>query len=158
MTGTLKSLGNFGGYITYYYEDAIQNDPNNKYGIDFYAYGNAFVDGGSAAEPGQVYVSKDNKTWYALAGSEHYEDKAIWDYTITYTKGTDGKAYWTDNQGNKMVKTVAKDWPSSQHYYLNDVPNQSTYSYTGLVLKSQEDNTITGTGNTTSWSAETKFG
>ena len=158
LTGTLKSLGNFGGYITYYYEDAIQNDPNNKYGIDFYAYGNAFVDGGSAAEPGQVYVSKDNKTWYALAGSEHYEDKAIWDYTITYTKGTDGKAYWTDNQGNKMVKTVAKDWPSSQHYYLNDVPNQSTYSYTGLVLKSQEDNTITGTGNTTSWSAETKFG
>ena len=158
LAGSPKSLGNFGGYITYYYEDAIQNAPNNKYGIDFYVYGNAFADGGSAAEPGQVYVSKDNKTWYALAGSEHYEDKAIWDYTITYTKGTDGKAYWTDNQGNKIVKTVAKDWPSSQHYYLNDVPNQSSYSYTGLVLKSQEDNTITGTSNTTSWSAETKFG
>ena len=137
LAGTLKSLGNFGGYITYYYEDAIQNDQNNKYGIDFYVYGNSMeTNQASMAEPGQVYVSKDNKTWYALAGSEHYEDKAIWDYTITYTKGTDGKSYWTDNQGNKMVKTVAKDWPSAQHYYLNDVPNQSSYSYTGIVLKS----------------------
>ena len=158
LAGTLKSLGNFGGYITYYYEDAIQNDPNNKYGIDFYVYGNSSENNqASMAEPGQVYVSKDNKTWYALAGSEHYEDKAIWDYTITYTKSTDGKSYWTDNQGNKIANT-AKDWPLAQHYYLNDVPNQSSYSYTGLVLKSQEDNTITGTGNTSSFTAETKFG
>ena len=93
LAGTLKSLGNFGGYITYYYEDAIQNDQNNKYGIDFYVYGNSMeTNQASMAEPGQVYVSKDNKTWYALAGSEHYEDKAIWDYTITNTKGTDGKS------------------------------------------------------------------
>ena len=83
LAGTIKSLGNFGGYITYY-DDPITDDPSNLYGLDFYAYGNSFVSGGSAAESGQVYVSEDGKTWYALAGSEHFEDTTITDYEVTY--------------------------------------------------------------------------
>ena len=157
LGGTLKSLGNFGGYITYYYENPVKNDPNNKYGIDFYIYGNSFSDGGSAGELGQVYVSQDNKTWYALAGSEHYEDKAIWNYTITYTKGDDGKSYWTDNQGNKMANGALM-WPSAQYYYMNDVANKNNYTYTGIVFKSQEDDTIMGSGTTASFAAAAKFG
>ncbi|MBQ7901349.1 MAG: Ig-like domain-containing protein, partial [Clostridia bacterium] len=111
LAGSLKSLGNFGGYITYYYEKPMTDNPNNKYGMDFYVVGNSSetnID--SMAELGQVYVSEDGSTWYALAGSEHYENKAIWDYEITYTKGDDGKAYWTDNYGNS-IDYAAKAWP-----------------------------------------------
>lgn len=157
LAGSTKSLGNFGGYITYYYKNAITDDPNNKYGIDFYVYGNAFESGGSAAEPGQVYVSADGENWYALAGSEHYEDTAIWDYTITYTKGDDGKSYWTDNQGNTMAN-AAKAWPNRSTYYFNDVWAQDSYRFTGIVLKSQEDGTIMGSGTTASFAAAASFG
>ena len=73
LAGEVISLGNFGGYITYYYEDALTDDPHNKYGIDFYVIGNVFGEGGeSLSEPGQVYVSEDGEKWYALAGSEYY--------------------------------------------------------------------------------------
>ena len=88
LSGTFKSLGGFGGYATFYFEDGITNDPTNQYGVDFYVYGNARL-GQSFAEPGQVWVSEDGSTWYALAGSEHY-DSAIWDYTVTYTKDGTG--------------------------------------------------------------------
>ena len=157
LSGSLKSLGNFGGYITYYYDNPLTDNPNNLYGIDFYVYGNSFADGGSAAEPGQVYVSENGTDWYALAGSEHYEDKTIWDYTLTYTKGEDGKAYWTDNQGNAM-KNSGTRWPSDANYYMNDTAGESSYTYTGLVMKSSEDDTIMGTNNTSSFSATTSFG
>lgn len=157
LSGSLKSLGNFGGYITYYYDNPLTDNPNNLYGIDFYVYGNSFADGGSAAEPGQVYVSENGTDWYALAGSEHYEDKTIWDYTLTYTKGEDGKAYWTDNQGNAM-KNSGTRWPSDANYYMNGTAGESSYTYTGLVMKSSEDDTIMGTNNTSSFSATTSFG
>ena len=158
LAGSLKSVGNFGGYITYYYEKAIEDDPNNLYGIDFYVYGNSSENNqASMAEAGQVYVSQDGVNWYALAGSEHYEDKAIWDYTISYVKGADGKSYWTDNQGNSM-KNSAPAWPSSSLYYLNDVGAQDSYRFTGVLLKSQEDGTVMGSGTTSSFVAAARFG
>ena len=155
LAASLKSLGSFGGYITYYYENPITDDPNNKYGIDFYVYGNSFTDGGSAAEPGQVYVSEDNKTWYALAGSEHYSDALHTDYTITYTKDENGKATWTDNKENSSSKQT--NWPLASNYYLNDFASQDSYTYTGIVLDSNQG-TITGDGTTAAFSGETKFG
>ncbi len=157
LNGSMKSLGNFGGYITYYYENPLVNNPLNPYGVDFYVYGNAFDDGGSAAEPGQVYVSEDNVTWYALAGSEHYEDTAIWNYTITYTKDADGNAVWTDNQGNTIGNTP-RPWPKASAYYLNFVPALSTYTFAGVLLKSSLDNTVMGDSTTGSLSAVTSFG
>ena len=72
------SLGSFGGYITYYYENAIYDDPNHPYGVDFIIHGNSVDGGGGFAEPGQVWVSEDGENWYALAGSLHYEDCADW--------------------------------------------------------------------------------
>lgn len=159
LAGSLKSLGNFGGYITYYFENPITDDPNNRYGIDFYVYGNSQENNqDSMAELGQVYVSEDGENWYALAGSEHYEDKAVWDYTITYTKQADGKSTWTDNQGNAMLPSAAVAWPKQSLYSMNQAGSQDSYSFTGVLFKSQEDGTVMGTSQTTSCAARAKFG
>lgn len=158
LSGNLKSLGNFGGYITYYYEEAVTDNPNNKYGMDFYVIGNSSetnID--SMAELGQVYVSEDGETWYALAGSEHYEDNAVWDYTITYRKGEDGKAYWTDNYGNSAVENNAVLWPSEAYYYMNDVAEKDSYTFKGVLFKSQLGS-ITGDGTTNAFAAKARFG
>lgn len=157
LTGSLKSLGNFGGYITYYYENPITDNPNNKFGLDFYVIGNSQeknID--SMAELGQVYVSEDGEKWYALAGSEHYEDNAIRDYTITYTKGDDGKAYWTDNYEN-TINYAAKTWPGKAYYYMNDVASKNSYTFTGILFKSQLGS-IMGNGSNASYAASAKFG
>ncbi|MDO4481917.1 MAG: S-layer homology domain-containing protein [Bacillota bacterium] len=158
LTGSTKSLGNFGGYITFYYEKPVTDSPYNKYGMDFYIIGNAFSDNGdSASEPGQVYVSEDGEQWYALAGSEHYEENTLWDYTITYSKGEDGKSYWTDNYGNSCLENAAALWPDEKVYSLNDTANLSIYKYKGILLKSR-DGSITGDGTADSNAAETAFG
>lgn len=158
LGGTLRSLGNFGGYITYYYDKPITDNPNNKYGMDFYITGNSSENNiDSMAELGQVYVSEDGEKWYALAGSEHYEtDKAVWDYTITYTRGDDGNAYWTDNKGN-TIDYAATTWPSGLYYTMNNVPDEDTYTFTGIAFKSQLGN-ITGNGTTGAFAASAKFG
>lgn len=157
LYGTLKSLGNFGGYITYYYENPIVDNPNNKYGMDFYVLGNSSESNiDSMAELGQVYVSEDGNKWYALAGSEHYEDNAHWNYEITYIKGADGKSYWTDNMGNKMANT-AVTWPKSSLYYMNDVANQDTYIYKGVLFESRQGS-VMGDSTTASFAAKAKFG
>ena len=158
LAGTLKSLGNFGGYITYYYEDAITDNPSNPYGLDFYAYGNSFASGGSAAESGQVYVSEDGKTWYALAGSEHFEDTTITDYEVTYKKTADGKTSWTDNQGNSNdgSKQTGR-WVSPSVYYMNDLAKGDTITLRGVVIPSVQG-TIQGDSSTASFAGTTKFG
>ncbi len=106
------SLGNFGGYITYYYEDAIMDDPRNPYGADFLISGNSVENSNAFAEPGNVLVSHDGETWYTLAGSLHYDDNALWDYTITY-KNNNGQADWTDNLG----KSGTSYWYPRKEFY-----------------------------------------
>lgn len=111
------SLGNFGGYITYYYEKGVQDGPNNPYGIDFIVYGNS--NGGTGfSEPGNVLVSEDGKTWYTLAGSHHYEDGTKWDYTVVYQKDEKGNTvangtslpYWYPQEGNYPLH----DWSEGE--------------------------------------------
>lgn len=79
------SLGMAGGYVQFDMGDnsRIQNDPNNKYGIDFIVYGNAFVGNPEAAG---VQVSNDGETWYTLAGSRHYMDDTKWNQNISYIR------------------------------------------------------------------------
>ena len=84
------SLGIAGGYVQFDMgtdEDGndilITNDPNNKYGIDFIVYGNAFV---GNPEAGIVKVSQDGKDWYTLAGSRHYMDGTKWNQNISYIR------------------------------------------------------------------------
>ncbi len=105
MTYTLElspcSIGNFGGYITYYYTNAIENDPKNPFGIDFIVYGNSYLPNISYYEPGNVLISEDGTTWYTLAGSLHYENDTVWDYQIVYIND-EGVTKCSDNQGNSI--------------------------------------------------------
>ncbi len=164
LTGGLLSLGNFGGYVTAYYEEGLTDNPNNPYGIDFYIDGNAFKDGStgtglSSMEPGQVWVSEDGSTWYALAGSEHYEDSTIWDYAVTYTKTATGGTDWKDNYGNTMASTHGRSfaWPSPDVYTMNDLPKQNSFTLTGILLPCV-DGTITGKDTFNSFSKGGRFG
>ena len=96
---TCVSLGNFGGYMTLYYDKPITDNPNNVYGVDFTVFGNS-NGGQSFSEPGNVLVSEDGKTWYSLAGSEHYDATSRWDYEVTYKKSKTAVADYADNDGN----------------------------------------------------------
>lgn len=64
------SLGAFGGFIEFYFEDGIEDKATNPYGVDFVIYGNAF---NGNPEAGAVQVSVDGTTWYELAGSNYYK-------------------------------------------------------------------------------------
>ena len=75
------SLGFFGGYAVYEFENPIADDPTHPYGADFIVYGNAFWDN---SEAGCIQVSKDGTTWYDIAGSMYYT-KSTKGATITYT-------------------------------------------------------------------------
>lgn len=161
LSGTLKSLGNFGGYATFYFEDGLTNDPTNQYGVDFYIDGNAFVDtstgtGLGSMEPGQVWVSEDGNTWYALAGSEHY-DGAVWDYTVTYTKDGTG-THWSDNYGNTDLSSYGRSfkWPLTSVYFLNDLLKSDTVTLSGILIPSVKG--IVGDDNFNTYSSGAKFG
>lgn len=86
------SLGMAGGYVQFDMgtdengaDRLITNNPNNKYGIDFIVYGNAFV---GNPEAGIVKVSQDGTKWYTLAGSRHYMDGTEWNQNISYVRLT----------------------------------------------------------------------
>lgn len=78
---TGASLGFFGGYAVYEFENPIADDPTHPYGADFIVYGNAFWNN---SEAGCIQVSKDGTTWYDIAGSMYYT-KSTKGATITYT-------------------------------------------------------------------------
>ncbi len=153
LNGSLSSIGNWGGYITYYFDTPLKNDPNNKYGMDFYAYGNANRDTSTSThmsffEPGQVWVSENGDTWYALAGSAHYEDDVDWNYTVNYSKAANGKTAWTDNHGNENDGSAKSGtWVSPDIYYMNDLAKNDKITLTGIMLPSA-DGTVTGSGTT----------
>ena len=161
LTGKgLLSLGNFGGYVTFYYENGLTDDPSHAYGVDFYVDGNAFKDtstgtGVGSMEPGQVWVSEDGSTWYALAGSEHYEDSTLWNYEVNYTKTEAGGTAWTDNQGNSSQRTF--EWPKADIYTMNNLPTLNSFTLRGIVIPCF-DGTITGNGEFSSYSKGARFG
>lgn len=140
LAGNITSIGNFGGYITYYYDDAITDNPNNKFGIDFYVYGNANKDTSTSTktsffEPGQVWVSEDGENWYALAGSAHYDDGVDWNYSITYTKSSNGKTAWIDNHGNSHNGlSYSGVYPSASIYSMNNLAASNSITLSGIAL------------------------
>ena len=94
--GGTVSLGGWGGYITFGFDHAVQNQE----GRDIQILGNAFYMTGSteygSSEPGIVLVSVDaNKngkpddTWYELKGSLYDDPTTDHHYTRTYTRESD---------------------------------------------------------------------
>ena len=111
------SLGNFGGYVTYYYRNAILDNPKNPYGIDFIVYGNSVNGKDGFAEPGNILVSEDGETWYNLAGSLHYDSVASWNYTVDY-QDSNGKAMAVFYDGTPT--TLVGWYPKREMYKLCD--------------------------------------
>ena len=118
------SLGNFGGYITYYFENAIKDDPNNPYGIDFITFGNSYNGSNDFAEPGQVWVSEDGNIWYALAGSLHYEDTTNWNASITYSRADNGSTIITMPDGSERTQEYL--FPEKMYYPWHDFGDDPT--------------------------------
>ena len=139
----ITTLGAFGGYVVYEFDEAIKNDPMNKYGVDFVVYGNSF--GKNAAEPAAISVSEDGETWYNLAGSEYYELTTDWNYWVTYKR--DAKE---SGASTRMKSFTAKDgaenwlqfrtdmyYPiNATHKELNGKEVSETYTLTGVCTYS----------------------
>ncbi|NMA75217.1 MAG: YncE family protein [Bacteroidales bacterium] len=137
---SLFSLGSYGGYITFGFEESI---PNVKGEYDFKVHGNSFYSPiqyegnlkAGSSEPGIVLVSKDENengipddAWYELAGSEYHSKETIRDYEITYFKPKNAidAILWKDNQGNSG--TILNNSIHSQPYYpLWVVENEMTF-------------------------------
>ncbi|HAQ21898.1 MAG TPA: hypothetical protein DCR40_22110 [Prolixibacteraceae bacterium] len=140
----LVSLGAFGGYVTYYFNQGIKNDPLNPYGVDFTVYGNSTL---TWSEPGIIQVMKDenkngipDETWCEIAGSDHFWNSTTLSYEVTYQNSGLTKAsniQWTDNQGKSGI--IPENSFHSQPYYPNTVlfpevnPSQYTLKGTRIV-------------------------
>ncbi|MFD2333524.1 S-layer homology domain-containing protein [Cohnella sp. GCM10020058] len=137
------SLGSFGGYVSYQFDEPIKNGPNNAYGVDFMVQGNPFIGNN---EPAGVMVAQDKDRdgkpdrWFNLAGSEHYEDKTDWNYSVTYTNPDPGftpnigqNVPWSDNKGN--IGVITYNTFHKQIYY----PNSKNYLFEGNAAKDRYD-------------------
>lgn len=147
INGTL-SLGAFGGYVIFKFENPVENHPDNPFGIDFTIFGNPAVDW---SEPAAVYVMKDENenglpddTWYELAGSDYYFSSSINDYEVTYINPGNETAEdveWSDNLDSSGYIN-ANSFHTQSYYPLNtDFPdiNEISYSLSGRKIKEVTD-------------------
>ena len=123
VSGTLISLGSYGGYVTFGFDHPVVNVPGE---YDLQIFGNGFgsdslaVAGGSS-EPGIVMVGvdkdgngvpSDGDLWYELAGSEHNNPKTQHDFEIAY--------YRPDpNADTQHVRWVCNSVDSIQEGYVH---------------------------------------
>lgn len=145
MASTGISLGAPGGYVQFEFEDAVQNDPNNKYGIDFVIYGNPFVGNPEAAS---VQVSSNGEDWYELAGSRYYNDETIHNATLTYTKKSDGVHYSINGVGDTLFKAATAWWPEAEDEGYADVAGVGT-PFQGSLAASNVTRGTDASGNPT---------
>lgn len=132
--GAVASLGNFGGYVIYEFNQEIDNSSSHRYGIDFTISGNAFNGAYTTQEPGQVWVSQDGNNWYALAGSEHYEDDTVWDYSVTYHNTQTNTSTYTDSLGESGNVGARSPYPSKEVYTTVDF-DENSVTLSGVLLR-----------------------
>jgi hypothetical protein len=144
------TLGAWGGYVVFEFANAVENHPDNPYGVDFTIFGNPMPDW---SEPGIVWVMKDENgngladdTWYQLAGSDYHFSNSIHDYEVTYNNPNQGSAAdvpWEDNLGNSGY-ILANSTHTQPYYPLADsFSNISATSYTlnGSRIQPEVDST-----------------
>jgi len=111
IVGTINgslSLGAFGGQVVFRFQEAVQNHPDNPFGVDFILFGNPTP---TWSEPATVWVMQDKNqngqpdgTWYQLAGSDYHFSTTKQDYEVTYFNPDTDTATdvpWEDNYGNQ---------------------------------------------------------
>jgi len=107
VSGSL-CLGAFGGSVVFRFESAIENHPDNPYGVDFTIFGNPMA---QWSEPGVVFVMEDENlngeaddTWYELAGSDHPFSSTKRNFSATYFNPNQSEAAdvpWENQEGDK---------------------------------------------------------
>ncbi len=151
INGSL-SLGGFGGYVIFRFEEAVKNDPDHPFGVDFTIFGNPMP---NWSEPGIVSVMHDangnglpDDTWHELAGSDHNFSSTVRNYAVTYENPEVDSATdvpWTDNLGNTGYISANSFY--SQPYYplLDSFPGIPADSYTlsGTMIRSTVDTAYT---------------
>ncbi len=138
--GSTTSLGNYGGYVTYKFNTPVMNDPKNPYGVDFRISGNAFNGAPTTQEPGQVWVSQDGENWYALAGSEHYENATDWNYSVKYINNGTNICDYVDSNGvsGPVSGRIAAKYPDSEFYTTVEIP-ENELTLGGVCLAVQRE-------------------
>lgn len=146
--GGMVSLGAYGGYIILKMNKAIENDPNNPYGVDFTIFGIALA---SWSEAAAVMVMKDENAngladdqWYNLAGSDYYWADAIHNYFISYTNPQQEQAApvpWRDNYNGKGIVPINNFHTQAYYPMVANFPSipQDFYHFTGELLNSHYD-------------------
>lgn len=161
LDSTGVSLGAFGGFIEFYFENGITNDEKSPYGVDFVVYGNAF---NGNPEAGAVQVSEDGTTWYELAGSNYYNGNFTYtpptsgysnvysgtqrNTSVVYTKNTNESKVYASLAGNTSVAFGPVSWfPLTTNFtaFEND-PNGGAHC--GNISVNLSGNTLTFAGIT----------
>jgi len=142
------SLGAFGGTVVFRFEEAVENHPDNPFGVDFTIFGNPMADW---SEPGIVSVMEDvngnglaDDRWYELAGSDHYFSSTQRAYSLSYINPGDTVAKdvpWEDKMGNAGF--IRANSVHSQPYYplTDSFPNvrADTFTIIGTLLEGAVD-------------------
>jgi hypothetical protein len=125
INGSL-SLGAFGGYVVFAFDNPVENDPDNPFGVDFTIFGNPQNDW---SEPAVVYVMKDENnngqpddTWYELAGSDYFFSSSVKDFSVVYINPQQNVAAdvpWLDSEGNEGF-IYANEFHLQPYYPLTD--------------------------------------
>lgn len=147
LTGGINghvSLGGFGGYLVFRFNSAVENHPDNPFGVDFTLFGNA-IPGWS--EPAVVWVMKDDNenglpddTWHELAGSDRFFSLTRPAYSVTWTNPggvTAQNIPWEDNHGNSG-HLPANSFYTQNYYPLADSFPQipaDHYSLEGTLIR-----------------------
>ncbi len=147
VNGSL-SLGAFGGSVVFRFDEAVENHPDNPYGVDFTIFGNATTEW---SEPGVVWVMKDENennlpddTWYELAGSDYHFTTSLKEYEVSYTNPGGEEARdvpWSDSLGNSGL--IKANSIHTQPYYpladsFPDIPGD-TYKLSGTLIQGALD-------------------
>lgn len=152
------SLGAFGGYIIFYFEEGIENHSDNPYGVDFTVFGNSFS---GSSEPGIVQVMKDenlngipDENWFEIAGSLHYSDLITHNYSICYYQPANNEptdVLWSDNEQNNgavFYNTFHKQSYYPDQQYFDNYPIDSVvFTANRLLIPVYSEKGILKTGN-----------